>query len=93
MRRSLYGQAGDFRVNTTYDKNDNKIQLFEYRSLGGNLLQSDGYIRLVYWLTQKAVARFNSSLDFSEDDLRIQKCINSNDIVTAKELIQKYKGL
>ncbi len=93
MRRSLYGQAGDFRVNTTYDSENNKIQLFEYRSLGGNLLESDEHIRLVYALTQQAVARFNSRLDFSEDEDAIRNCINNSDTETAKELIQKYKGL
>jgi len=92
-RRELYGQAGDFRVNTVYDCNDNKIQLFEYRSLGGNLLQSDEHIRLVYALTQKAVARFNSGLDFSEDETAIRDCINNSDTETAKQLIQKYKDL
>ena len=93
MRRNLYGQAGDFRVNTTYDEANNKIQLFEYRSLGGNLLQSKEHIQLVYTLTQKAVARFNSRLDFSEDEIAIRDCINNSDVETAKQLIQKYKEL
>lgn len=92
-RRELYGQAGDFRVNTVYDQDNNKIQLFEYRSLGGNLLSSDEHIRLVYALTQRAVARFNSRLDFSEDEDAIRNCINNSDTETAKELIQKYKDL
>ena len=93
MRRSLYGQAGDFRVNTTYDLDENKIQLFEYRSLGGNILQSREHIELVYALTQKVVARFNSRLDFSEDEIVIRDCINDSDVETAKQLIQKYKEL
>jgi len=67
--------------------------LFEYRSLGGNLLQSKEHIQLVYTLTQKAVARFNSRLDFSEDEIAIRDCINNSDVETAKQLIQKYKEL
>lgn len=90
-RRELYGQAGDFRVNTTYDSANNKVQLFEYRSLGGNLLSSDSHIRLVYNLTRKAVTRYNSSLDFSEDEIAIRDCINDSEVETAKQLIQKYK--
>ncbi len=92
-RRTLYGLAGDFRVNTTYDSNDNKIQLFEYRSLGGNLLEDRGTIELVYALTQKAISRFNSKLDFSRDEQAICNAINTRDLEAAQSLIRKYKEL
>lgn len=78
-RRTLYGQAGSFRL-PKYGT--------EYRTLSSTMLDDDLLPKVYDW-TMKAIDLYNDGYPLPKDDL-IQRCINTSNQVLAKHLIKLY---
>ena len=84
LRRTMYGKAGDFRFKILDD-----ICLYEYRSLGSNLLSNDDYIKWIYSNMKEAIKAYNKQLDLPDLKL-MKKIIESGDVAASRELILKH---
>jgi hypothetical protein len=90
-RRKLYGKAGDFRFGSKWcEEKDKRINLFEYRSLGGGLLSNPKNIDWLFKSTKKVVSNYNKKTKLPPDIL-IRTIINNNITEDAKKLIKKLK--
>lgn len=80
-RRSLYGKAGNFRLQPWG---------VEYRVLSSFMMSNDDLISKVYNNTIEAIIRYNEYglPDIIDPDV-IQRVINENDKVKAKQIIKK----
>lgn len=86
-RRKIYGKPGDFRFRFL----DNGIFVVEYRSLGGGLLGCRESIEYVFKNTCVVIDKFLNGFEVpreSEND--IQNCILSNDVDSARDIINKF---
>jgi hypothetical protein len=90
-RRKMYGQPGDFRFKVIGKPNE-KINLFEYRSLGGNLLKSFDLISWVYSAAENVITAFNNREPLPDLNLMYNTICNS-DKKTAKALINQHNLL
>lgn len=79
FRRSLYGQAGSFRM-PSYG--------VEARCLSSKMLD-DEVLPKVYRQVMTAIDFFNEGLPLPESDL-IQRCINTSNQVLAKHIMSLY---
>lgn len=80
FRRSLYGQAGSFRL-PEYG--------LEYRTLSSYML-NDEYLGLIYDQVIKSIQLFNINFELPDSNL-IQNCINTSNKVLAKHINKLYK--
>jgi hypothetical protein len=81
MRKSIYGNAGDFR--------HQKYGL-EYRTLSNFWLKSQFFVDWVFNNTMSALERYNSGFEISDNlGLAIQNAINENDTQKALFIIEK----
>lgn len=78
-RRTLYGQAGSFRL-PDYG--------LEARTLSSFML-NDGLLPKVWDWTMKAIELYNDGYPLPDGNL-VQKCINTSNQVLAKHLIKLY---
>lgn len=92
-RRHLYGKAGDYRFRVL-ETDEEEINLFEYRSLGGNMLMSKETIEFVYDQTIKAIQFYNhNGFESIFDDIHmVPDIMNDNNITLANKFIEKYKS-
>jgi hypothetical protein len=86
-RRVLYGKAGDFRNKVLPD--EQRTNVFEYRSLGGNLLKYEDLVNWVLYATKHVVKAFNTNFKLPEDDL-LKNTINNSDKKQAEKIINSY---
>lgn len=89
-RRKLYGKPGDFRHKAIWcDEIDGRINLFEYRSLGGNLLKNKKTIQWVFKQANIVIENFNNQTELPSDQI-LQETIMNNDGNTASKIMKKY---
>lgn len=88
LRRSMYGKPGDFRYKIGKDKNGNKLNLYEYRVLGSNLIE-DSILDCIYENINHAVLAYNANEPLPELEL-MQSVILNSDVILAKELYTQY---
>ena len=90
-RRKLYGKAGDFRKGSKWcDVLDRRINLYEYRSLGGGLLKYKKNVKWLYQQTRKVIKEYNSQTRIP-DDRTLINTINNSNRKEAKKLITQLK--
>lgn len=80
-RRSLYGKAGNFRLQPWG---------VEYRVLSSFMMSNDDLISKVYNNTITAIASLNEFGPIDIDPELVQSIINGNDKTKAKQIIKKY---
>lgn len=90
-RRKVYGNAGDFRFR--FLDND-KIFVFEYRSLGGSLLANKETISYAFnQLCQAIDDYFDGNIDFLKlitfED-KIQSCMKNGDVEEANKILNEF---
>lgn len=88
-RRNMYGKPGDFRFKVIKSQRK-QINLFEYRSLGGNLLRSFDMIEWVYDNTLIAIEAFNKQIKLPSLKT-LYNTINKSNVAAATKLINKYE--
>jgi hypothetical protein len=72
-RRSLYGLPGDFRF-----KERGKVSIFEYRTLGGNLLRDKQTVKKVFRNLKLAIQSFNENKHLPHDHLLRETILAGN---------------
>lgn len=83
VRRKYYGRAGEFRL-TDYG--------FEYRSLGGYVMQSKDFFDALVEGLHTAVKFVNEGKTLTDEDcINIQTAMNTNNIGIATQLADKFK--
>ena len=82
-RRELYGKAGDCRIKMRGD-----YVVPEYRSVGGNLLDTDENILWVYDQTIRAIEEYNNNTPLLDGDC-VQEIINSSNTAEASIVCEK----
>ena len=91
QRRNMYGKPGDFRFKSIGTP-CNRLNLFEYRSLGGNLLKDKRNISWVFNAGKNVIKSFNARSPLP--DLKIMyDTINNSDVSSAEKLIKEYNLL
>ena len=82
-RRSMYGKAGCFRI---------KPYGVEYRTLSNFWIASEELTNWVFEQTLKAIDFVNNDFDFDDElSMKVQNCINNQNIELANEIIQDLK--
>lgn len=89
-RKSIYGNAGDFRFK--HITKDNPFTIVEYRTLGAALHGSEEHIRYFYNQTCLAVEAFNKEgRSFDEIiNTEVRNAIDKNDQQLASRLLESY---
>lgn len=89
-RKSIYGNAGDFR----FHHKDEGFTIVEYRTLGASLHGSSAHIKYVYDQTVLAIEKFNKQEYTRIDDIEyrkeVRKAIDKNDERLAKSLMEEH---
>lgn len=74
-RRTLYGQAGEFREKYLMEEG---IALLEYRCLGGGIMKDD--LTFMPMQTLRAIDLYNSDYIFTEEEILLQKRLINHQI-------------
>jgi hypothetical protein len=87
-RRKLYGKSGDFRLKKLQPKseNDPRIQLFEYRTLGGEMLKHN---KFCYQQMQLIVEAYNNKLELDQP-AKYEFCIDEGEQRFSQEVINQF---